>query len=119
MRKTFKEIIQDIHDFQKERGWLGLDPGDLAKSIVIEAAELLEHFQWDASSKGKERNKEKIASEAADVFIYLMEFCDEMGIDILEATQKKLNYCDKKYPAKDIIEDNGDVYYKAKEEYRK
>ena len=46
---TFEDIVQQLHAFRKERGWLGLAPVDLVKSIVLEAAELLEHYQWDST----------------------------------------------------------------------
>lgn len=100
-----KKLTKDLEKFNKERGWdEGLDAQDVAKSIIIEAAELLEHFQWDGSrSKRKtleKKNKEEIGEEIADVFIYLIRLCYMMGFDIEEIIRDKMRKNAKRYPAK-------------------
>ncbi len=100
-----KKIINEIRKFNKERNWdRNLDPQDIAKSVVIEAAELLEHFQWDGthSQRKKPTKKDKIAigEEIADVFIYLIRLCYEMGFDIEAIILDKLKKNTKKYPIK-------------------
>ena len=52
---SFNELVSKLDDFDKARDWIGLDPADLAKSIALEASELLEFYQWDNSltAKGK------------------------------------------------------------------
>jgi hypothetical protein len=50
---SFQELGKKIDKFDSDRKWIGLDPSDLAKSIMIEGAELLEHFQWDNSLKNR------------------------------------------------------------------
>ncbi len=77
------------------RGWTQAEPGDLAKSIVLEAAELLEHFQWDETLRlrGKEieaLNKEELSKEMADVMIYLIKLSDRLEIDLLKVTSEKI-----------------------------
>ena len=101
---SFNQVRDEIIAFNKRRGWLGLDSADLAKSIVLEASELLEHYQWDNTERNKGRelalkNKEEISAEVADVFIYLVEFCYENKIDLLQATVQKMTRNNKKYPA--------------------
>lgn len=79
---TFDEIQQAINEFDQARQWTDLHPGDVAKSIVIEAAELLEHFQRDNYKKWEEKNvpqkdMQAIAHEIGDLFSYLFKFCRE------------------------------------------
>lgn len=121
---TFEELIQQLYVFRKERGWLGLAPVDLAKSIILEAAELLEHYQWDDTDikrYGSPKNKEKheIVSEVADIFIYILEFCQENDIDLLEAATQKIKHNAKKYPAKDMKNGGHEAYDNAKKTHRK
>ena len=75
---------------------------NLAISIAIESAELLEHFQWknyEESEKHAVDAKEQIADEAADVAVYLIELCDNLGIDLETAIHSKLEKNAAKYPA--------------------
>lgn len=102
---SFRELMELLNRFDDERNWHGLDPADLAKSIVLESAELLEHFQWDNSLMAKKakipaKDLEEIGAEAADVLVYLMKFCREMEIDLAAATLKKVEKIGKKYPPK-------------------
>lgn len=99
-----QELQASIKSFNQERWRTQLEPSDLAKSIVLEAAELLEHFQRDATllKKGrtmKGKDKEGIASEIADLFIYLFNICEELDIDPLLSIEKKLEKLAAKYPA--------------------
>lgn len=121
---TFEELVQQLHVFRKERGWLGLAPVDLAKSIVLEAAELLEHYQWDDTEvkrygSVKDKVKYEVASEVADIFLYILEFCQENDINLLEAAKGKIEHNSKKYPAKDMKDGGYKAYYNAKKTYRK
>lgn len=77
------------------------DPKNMSISIIIEAAELLEHFQWKTKEeviKYVEENKEEIQDEIADIALYLFELADNLGIDLLKAMEKKLEKNKKKYP---------------------
>ncbi len=72
-----KNLENKIYKYLKERGWDNLRPSDIAKSIMIEGAELLELFQWEnLSLEEVKKNKgkmEEIKNELADVFIYAIE----------------------------------------------
>jgi NTP pyrophosphatase (non-canonical NTP hydrolase) len=99
----FDEIVKEVYLFCEKRNWLGLDSADLAKSIVLEAAELLEHYQWDNThadrqSNSVDKDKKEIALEVADIFIYIINFCIENKIDLLETTLQKLKLNERKYP---------------------
>lgn len=89
------KIIKEIIDFRDERNWKENDrPENLAKSIVIEAAELLENFQWGEASLDHENVKE----ELADVLIYSLAMAHDLGYDVEEIIREKLEKNSIKYP---------------------
>lgn len=111
----------------KARDWDNLSPADIAKSVSIEAAELLEHFQWQnwsAEEIKKDKGKYKaIQDEAGDIIIYLSEMANRLSFDLEKAAETKLRKAGKKYPAK-VFKGNKDhhgtgVYQKIKKAYRK
>lgn len=90
-----EEVIKQIDEFNKERDWGKFHtPENLAKSISIEAAELLECFQWDA----EKYNKEEVCEELADVFTYCIQMAMKLGVSPEEIVLKKLEKTKKKYP---------------------
>ncbi len=123
-----QKVQIEIKKYQDERGWDTLRPGDLAKSISIEAAELLENFQWDNPElavflKDKER-VEKVNNEVADVLIYAYSLCIELNLDVDEVIRKKLEKVKIKYPAhlmKNSSKEPGtdNLYWKIKHDHRK
>ena len=96
------EVLSAIRRFRDERDWKQFhDPRSLAISVSIEAAELLEHFQWknDAQiARHVEAHRGEIADEIADVTIYLLELADILGIDMKQAIFAKLEKNAVKYP---------------------
>ena len=97
-----KEITEKIKKFRDERDWMQFhDPKSMAASITIEAAELLEHFQWRSKEEIEEyvrTHKDHIAEEIADVGMYLFELADNLGLDLIEIMDKKLKQNSEKYP---------------------
>lgn len=90
-----KEIIKELEQFNKERAWDQFhSPENLAKSISIEAGELLECFQWNNESY----NKEEVCEELADVFTYCIQMAMKLEVDPKEIILKKLEKTKKKYP---------------------
>ena len=88
------ELKKELIKFQKERDWKKFHtPENLAKSISIEAAELLEHFQW-----GKEYNIEEVSEELADVLIYCLYMVDSLDLDVEEIILDKMEKNAIKYP---------------------
>ncbi|WP_295927197.1 nucleotide pyrophosphohydrolase [uncultured Xanthomonas sp.] len=76
-------------------------PRNLAAALSVEAAELLEHFQWldDAQSKQlSAEKKQQVGSEIADVLLYLVQLCDKLEIDPIDAAQRKMLANAAKYP---------------------
>lgn len=90
MERAIKEILE----FNKERDWDQFhSPENLAKSISIEAGELLECFQWS-----NDYNKEAVCEELADVVNYCIVMADKLNVDLEEIVLKKLEQNRKKYP---------------------
>lgn len=94
-----KEIIQDLQQFRDDRGWRGNhDARSLAISISLEASELLECFQWRSGEEAITYDKQAIIDEMADVFIYLLQFSDVLGEDLIMAARDKMKKNEIKYP---------------------
>jgi dCTP diphosphatase len=92
-----KNIVKEIIEFRNNRGWEHSDnPENLAKSIIIEAAELLENYQWGSEHADLENVKEEIA----DVLIYGIAMAHDLGFDIEEMILEKLQKNAIKYPRK-------------------
>ncbi len=109
-----KTIQQKIAKYNLVRGWNKLPPADIAKSIIIESAELLEHFQWSG-----EYDKSAVSTEVADIFIYLTTFCQRTEIDLQKAVLAKLAQNEKKYPVEQIAKGiNTSFYLQQKKKYR-
>ena len=92
-----KNIVDEIIKFRDDRGWESNDkPENLAKSIIIEAAELLENYQWGPDHADLVNVKE----ELADVIIYAIAMAHDLGFDIEQMIIEKLEKNAIKYPSK-------------------
>ena len=102
MTTALMPLIESLRTFAKERDWGQFHaPKNLACALSVEAAELLEHFQWlteEQSSHLSDEKKRQVAEEMADVFLYLLQLSDKLGIDLLEAARLKLIANGEKYP---------------------
>ena len=84
---TVSELKELIRKFVEDQGWQNFDrPHHLAKSIIIEAAELLEHYQW----QDKIENQEEVEHELADVLIYCFQLAMAYQVDVVDIIQHKL-----------------------------
>ena len=96
-----QETIYQILKFRDDRDWKQFhNPKDLAISISLEAAELLEVFQWSGSDTLCEQKKDKIKEELADVINYCVLRADVCGLDMDEIVQEKIKINNEKYPVK-------------------
>ena len=90
-RLTFVELTEKMHAFVRSKGWYEMDskrpqtPRNLSISLALEAAEILEHFQWDEAFE-----KDELAGELADVALYLLQLASVSEIDLEQAILKKL-----------------------------
>lgn len=102
MENDIKHLTRKIIDFRNARDWKQFHtPKDLAISLSLEAAELLEHFQWKNNKeieKYVKTNKEEISEEMADIFNYLLIMAHDFKIDLLKAGNKKVKKNEEKYP---------------------
>ena len=100
-KTTIYDLEQKIKLFCEERDWDQFhNPKDLAISISLEAAELLEVFQWSGSDTLCEQKKDKIKEELADVINYCVLMADVCGLDMDEIGQEKIKINNEKYPVK-------------------
>jgi 8-oxo-dGTP diphosphatase len=92
MSKTIQQLTEDMDRFVAVKGWYESTskrqqtPRNIAISLCLESAEVLEHFQWNEDTN----DRDKLASELADVALYLLQLCKISGIDLEEAIQEKL-----------------------------
>lgn len=97
-------FTKKIVDFRNKRKWKQFhNAKDLAISLSLEASEVLEHFQWKSKEEIElyvKTHKEEIAEELADVFYWVLLMCNDLKIDIIKASEKKLIKNSEKYPVK-------------------
>ena len=95
----FEEAFDKALAFRADRDWEQFhNLKDLAISLNLEAAELLETFQWSGADLEVSAKKEHMAEELADVLIYAIYFATELGVDIPEIICDKINSNSEKYP---------------------
>ncbi|HAV15070.1 MAG TPA: NTP pyrophosphohydrolase [Candidatus Pacebacteria bacterium] len=118
---TIAQVKELIEKFRKKRGWTKEDPKDLALSLVLESAELLEHFQWlkGEDVEKNQRIKEAIGEEMSDVLWWLANLGQKLGIDMAEAFERKMAKNAVKYPEEifhpNLTKEEKDrAYYKIK-----
>ncbi|OEZ29944.1 nucleotide pyrophosphohydrolase [Variovorax boronicumulans] len=103
MATELQALTQALRDFAQARDWEQFhSPKNLAAALSVEAAELLEHFQWltEAQSRVLPADKRaEIGTEIADVLLYLLQLADKLGIDPVEAAKRKMLANAVKYPA--------------------
>lgn len=96
------EIIEKLLRFRRERDWEQYhNPKDLSMSIAIEAAELMEEFQWKTKEEVQKHindNKEAVSDEIADILTYLLLLANDLDIDVAQAIESKMKKNAQKYP---------------------
>lgn len=102
MADSLVELRQKIDAFVNERDWAQFhSPKNLAMAMIVEAAELVEHFQWDTIQESYDLSDEKrqeVAHELADTFVYLLRLAEVTGIDLIQAANDKIALNALKYP---------------------
>jgi dCTP diphosphatase len=105
---TLSELQAQVARFVEEREWRRFhSPKNLAMSVAIEAAELMEHFQWLSGEEGEARLRDPaaraaVAEELADVLIYTLSFAEAAGIDPAEAIRAKLVRNEQRFPTEEV-----------------
>ena len=102
LRDGLAALSAELRDFATARDWEQFHaPKNLAMSLAIEAAEVMEHFQWSAADMAAALAADKrkaIALELADVMIYLLRLSTVLGVDLVDAVREKVAINEQRYP---------------------
>jgi dCTP diphosphatase len=102
MSTDIESLQTALREFAAERDWDQFhSPKNLASALAVEAAEILEHFQWLTEEQSRslpEAKRDEAAEELADVLLYLVRLSDKLGIDLMAAATNKLQKNAAKYP---------------------
>ena len=97
-----QQLNEKVNFFVEERDWGAFQtPKNLSMALIVEAAELVEHFQWilpEESDSLANDKKKKVAEELADILIYTVRLADRLGIDLEQCAKDKLTKNCRKYP---------------------
>lgn len=100
--KAISQLTKRIIAFRDARDWKQFhNPKDVALSLVLEASEVMEHFQWKSSEEMKmyvSTHKVEISEELADVLYWILLMSHDLKIDVLEALSKKIKKNEERYP---------------------
>jgi dCTP diphosphatase len=106
MADALRTLQERLAAFAAARDWEQFhSPKNLAMALSVEAAELVEEFQWltDEQSRNLDVDRrERVRLELADVFIYLLRMADRLDVDLLRAAADKISLNEKKYPAERV-----------------
>ena len=99
-----EELKTSIREFIQARDWEQFHaPKNLAMALSVEAAEIVEIFQWKKANQSlSPAEEEHLRQEIGDVLVYLLELAEPYGIDIIEAAKDKLLLNERKYPAEKV-----------------
>lgn len=102
MTTELQSLTQALRQFALARNWAQFhSPKNLATALSVEAAELLEHFQWLTDAQSQTLSEEKrveVGHEMADVLLYLLQLADKLDIDLADAASRKMALNAEKYP---------------------
>jgi NTP pyrophosphatase (non-canonical NTP hydrolase) len=117
----FAQLRDLVREFVDERDWDQFHtPKNLSSALAVEAAELLEHFQWLQHGRVDELGEAKLREvkhEMADVLVYLVRLADKLDVDLMAAVQEKMVLNRAKYPA-DQVRGDARKYYEYKRDPR-
>jgi NTP pyrophosphatase (non-canonical NTP hydrolase) len=103
---SINNLQQRLREFAAERDWDQFhSPKNLSMALSVEAAELLEHFQWLSEQQSQELSAEKltaVAHELADIQVYLIRLADKLNVDLLKTVDEKMVLNAKKYPVEKV-----------------
>lgn len=125
VKTRVEDLKKEIEKYQEKRGWNETNPKDMVLSLVLEAAELLEHFQFKSSEEvvKEARLRGPICDELADVLWWVLAMGNRLEIDVARAFEVKLRKNEEKYPAEAFDKDKTPeerrrIYYRIKAKYR-
>lgn len=102
MNDPIRDLGDRLERFALDRDWRQFhSPKNLASALIVEAGELLEHFQWMTEEQSRQLGPEQtaeVAGELADVLLYLIQLSDGLGVDLIAAADAKLKLNETRYP---------------------
>lgn len=102
MSDSLNDLRARVNEFVEARDWAQFhSPKNLAMAMIVEAGEVVEHFQWVTEEQSRNLDaatKEQVGQELSDTFVYLLRIAEVCGIDLIEAANKKIDLNAKKYP---------------------
>ena len=102
-----------ISEFAAERDWNQFhSPKNLSMALIVEAGELVEHFQWMKQEDSFKLAQDKLAAveeELADILVYLIRMADQLDVDLISAAKKKIKSNEARYPA-DLVRGSSKKY---------
>lgn len=103
---AIEELKLKLREFAQIRDWEQFhSPKNLSMALSVEAAELVEHFQWLTEQQSTELSPQRhaaVAFELADIFIFLLRLSDQLNIDLMEITKRKMELNNKRYPVEKV-----------------
>ena len=103
MADSLDALKQRLQAFAAARDWQPFhSPKNLASALIVEAGELLEHFQWlteEQSRRLDDTQRQAVAAEMADVLLYLVQLAASLQVDLVDAAQRKIEVNEHRYPA--------------------
>ncbi len=103
---AIEELKLKLREFAQVRDWEQFhSPKNLSMALSVEASELLEHFQWMTEKDSYElapQRQAAVAFEMADIFIFLLRLSDQLNIDLVDMTRRKMEINEKRYPAEKV-----------------
>ena len=102
MSTELKSLKLRLREFAKERDWDQFhSPKNFSMALIVECAELVEHFQWLTDEQSKNlpaETLEEVRLEMADIFLYLIRLADKLDVDLMDAANRKIKLNAEKYP---------------------
>ena len=103
---ALEELKLKLREFAQVRDWEQFhSPKNLSMALSVEAAELVEHFQWMTEQQSSELTPQRhvaVAFELADIFIFLLRLSDQLDVDLMEITKRKMELNNKRYPIEKV-----------------
>ena len=102
MSTELENLKLRLREFAKERDWDQFhSPKNFSMALIVECAELVEHFQWLTDEQSKNlpaETLEEVRLEMADIFLYLIRLADKLDVDLMDAANRKIKLNAEKYP---------------------
>ncbi|MFW5431394.1 MAG: nucleotide pyrophosphohydrolase [Methylophilaceae bacterium] len=102
MPDSLDDLRARVNAFVEERDWAQFhSPKNLSMAMIVEAGEVVEHFQWMTEQDSRNLDAEttvQVGQELSDTFVYLLRIAEVCGIDLVDAANKKIDLNAKKYP---------------------